>query len=162
MAEIVVVDGPAVIKVGTGTASALETLGYTEDGAQIQENIFSIDVPGDQNGGPEGPPIDIQYLGEFHIVRLNLTKWDVAIEAKCSPRLLGGTAGAVGTPGTLWHAESKFYRLLIHTTSRPRNYLAAIPRGVFELNKGTKFSRRIMEWWCYASAGTIYNSTTSG
>lgn len=161
MAEIVVVDGPAVIKTGTGGSDALETLGYTEDGARVIEQILSIPVPGDQNGGPEGIPIDIQYLGEIHIVQLVLTKWDTAIEAKVSPKIKGGTAGQVGTAGLLYSADSKAFRLLISPTARPRNYLAAIPMGSWDINKGTKFSRRVMEFQCLPVSGVLYNSTTS-
>ena len=161
MAEIVVVDGPALVRTGTGVADALETLGYTEGGVEIIEHVFSAPVPGDQNGGPEGPPIDIQYFGEMHIVRLRLTKWDPATAAKVEPRLKGGTAGSTGTPGTLWSADSKMFRLLISPTSRPRNYVGAIPRGSIERAKGTKFTTLVMEFECYTVSGTLYNTTTS-
>src|SRR5690554_6659069 len=128
MAEVVVVDGPALIRVNTGSEGALETLGYTRDGVQISEQVYTEDVPGDQNGGTSGPPIDIQYFGEFHIVRLELTKWDPTVDAKVASRRLGGTLGTTGTAGSLYSGDSLFFRLLIQPTNRPRNYVAAIPR----------------------------------
>lgn len=161
MAIAVIVDGPAAISVGTGSADALEALGYTEDGARVIEETLTIDVPGDQNGGPEGIPIDVQYLGEIHIVDLLLTKWDTAIEAKLAPKIKGGTAGQVGTAGLLYAGDSKSFRLLINTTNRPRNYLAAIPMGGWDVNKGTKYSRRLLRFRCLPVSGVIYNTTTT-
>ncbi len=64
-------DGPALIRVAIpGVASgALQDLGYTEDGADVVRNPFWAEVKGDQNGGTEGPPIDIQWLGETATIR---------------------------------------------------------------------------------------------
>ena len=161
MALAVVVDGPALIKTGTGSADALESLGYSIDGIQIAENGYFDDVPGDQNGGTAGPPIDVQYMGEIHRIRMELSKWDIAVAAKLFPKLKGGTAGVIGTPGTLIAGSSSYYRLLIVPTSNPRNYLAAIPRGAIEINKGTRFSRLVLDFECHAFSGTLYNETTT-
>lgn len=162
MAAAVQVFGPALVKTGTGAVDALESLGYTRDGVYITEQVYDEEVPGDQNGGPGGPPIDIEYYGERHIVRCELTKWDSAIAAKVFPKLKGGTAGTPGTPGTLWYGDSKFFRLLIQPTSGPRNYLGAIPRGApIEINLGVKYSVLIVTFECYSISGTLYNSTTS-
>lgn len=159
MAITVQVDGLAVIKVDTGTSNALESLGYTLDGSQITEQTFTHPVHSDEHGGDAGPPVDMQYMGEVHLIRLLLTKWDATVGNKIMP-IYGGTAGTPGTPGTLMFENA--YRLLIHTTNRPRNY----PRVLFyeprELNKGTKHS----QWLVVATAykddnGVIYNSTTS-
>ncbi|CAK9057774.1 Uncharacterized protein SCF082_LOCUS30935, partial [Durusdinium trenchii] len=121
------VGGVQTIKVDTGTSNALETLGKTANGIQIREQVFRENVPGDANGGDAGPPIDIQYHGEIHIVTLEFTYWDDSIMAKVIPKLYGGTAGAVGTAGTLWAADSKTYRLLMDGSGFTRNYLRAIP-----------------------------------
>lgn len=162
MAETVIVDGPCVIKVDTGSANALETLGRSEVGVDVTEQCFAYEVHGDDQGGDVGPPIDIQYMGEVHQVRATLTKYDEAILNKVRPRLYGGTAGTAGTPGTLWFADSKFYRLLLHSTNRPRNYLRAIWRDAFEVNKGTKHSKAVIVAHCYMnSSSVLYNSTTS-
>lgn len=162
MAEQIHVPGACLIKVNTGAANALELLGYSENGVFITEETYFGDVPGDQNGGDEGPPIDVQYFGEIHRVRMELSKWDSAIAAKVLPVLKGGTEGAVGTAGSLMAAGSLAYRLLLHTTNLPRNYLLAFLRGQpKEINKGTKYSRLVLNWECHASSGTIYNTTTS-
>ena len=46
-----------------------ELLGYTRNGADTTKEAYWLDVPGDENGGDDGPPIDVQYLGEIARVR---------------------------------------------------------------------------------------------
>lgn len=161
MAVAVITTGPAYVSVGTGVAGALEALGYSINGVEIFENVFMGDVPGDQNGGDEGPPIDIQYFGQVDRVRMELSKYDQAIADKIRPRLLGGSAGTVGTPGTLVAGGAVYYRLLINPTTLPRNYLAAVPREPIEVNRGTKFSRLVLEFECHNFTGTLWNTTTT-
>ncbi len=166
MASAIQVPGACQILVDTGSSHALEELGYSENGVFISEEMFMSDVPGDQNGGEEGPPIDVQYFGEIHRVRMELSKWDSAVAAKVLPVLYGGTEGVAGTPGTLIAAGTLYYRLLLKTTNLPRNYLRAFLRGQpKEINTGTKYSRLVLNWECHANGigggGTIYNTTTS-
>lgn len=157
MAEVIVVDGPAKISINDG--GSLAVLGYTEAGVVIVENVFTADVPGDENGGPEGPPIDIQYFGEMHTVRLEMSKWDPAVETRIAAKFAGETQGSPGTPGALYSAEGGVFRLLIEPTQNPRNYIAAIPRQPSEINKGTKYSRRVFVFDCYSTGGVLFNST---
>lgn len=167
MASTVHVAGVAQIKLDTGASNALEELGFTINGAEIREEIFMENVPGDENGGDAGPPIDVQYFGEIHHVRLELSKWDAAIAAKVLPVLYGGSAGVLGTAGTLMAGGSKTFRLLINAATEPRNYLKAFLRNQKETNKGTKFSRLVLDFEChangsvYSGGGTLYNTTVS-
>lgn len=157
-------DGPVLVRTGTGSSSALEDLGYTENGPEIDGEAFWLDVHGDQRGGDAGPPIDVQYIGEIVKVRLVLTRYDTAVLDKVICRLLAGTAGVTGTPGTLMFEETKYVRLLLSPTSRPRNFVRAILRGVFGINKGTKHSKPTLDFECHADgtgAGTIWNTTTA-
>ncbi len=161
MAIVVNQFGPALVRTGTGVANALEDLGFSINGVEIIETVFESDVPGDQNGGDDGPPIDIQYFGQVDRVRMELSKYDKLVADKIRARLLGGTAGVIGTPGTLIAGTSVFYRLLIEPTTGPRNYLAAIPREPIEVNRGTKFSRLIMEFECHSFSGVLWNTSTT-
>lgn len=151
MAMQIYVDGPAKITIGG------VDLGYSMDGVQIIEQAFTEDIPGDENGGISGPPIDVQYFGEIHIVRFEMTKWDDAVLAPVRSRLLAGTAGSIGTVGTLYAADSKMFSLGIASTNRSRTYSGAIPREANSHNKGTKFSRQELVFHCYAVAGTLYS-----
>lgn len=159
MAIAVNVDGPALIKIDAG--AGLEDLGYSINGVEIAPEVFMSDVPGDQNGGDEGPPIDIQYFGEIARVTFELSKWDTVVADKLLARLKGGTTGGIGTAGTLLAAGSATFRLLILPTSRPYNFVQAIPRAAIEINKGTKFSRFRTEMECHAAAGVLWNVTTT-
>lgn len=162
MATQIHVAGPAEIKVGTGSVGALETLGYTRQGADVRDQGFWIDVPGDQHGGDQGPPIDIQYLGEIVRIRVELTKYDEAIAAKVRARLKGGTEGSPGTAGTLMFQDSKTIRVLISTTLLPLNFPRSFIRGEWEINKGTKFSMLVIEFEAHKDAdGVLYNAVAT-
>lgn len=164
MAIGIQVAGACLLKVDTGTTHALESLGYSENGVRVEEEAFHSNVPGDQNGGDEGPPIDVQYFGEIHRVRLELSSWDSAVVDKILSKLYGGTAGVLGAAGSLMGAGGFYYRLLLLSTNLPRNYLRAFPRGQpVEINKGTKYSRLVLNFECHANtvAGTVYNATTA-
>jgi hypothetical protein len=163
------VDGATQIFIAAPNNGSLEELGYTTDGCQIVENIFTTEVHSDEFGGESGPPADIQYLGEYHIVRLNLSKYDEAVANKIRASTAGGTAGTPATRGTLYRQDTKSWRLLIKTPNRPRNYLSVVFREPREFNKGTKFSQLRVEAHCFESTaptpgvvgGVLYNTTTS-
>ena len=160
MAATVLTTGPAVVKLDTGAGNTLEILGYSAEGVSIREEARMIDVPGDENGGSEGPPIEIQYLGEIHYVTMELTKLDVAVLNKINVRVYGNsTPGTTSTPGTLMSSNS--FRLLILSTTNPRNYLFAIPREPIESNRGTKYMRVSMVFECHSSSDVLWNTTTS-
>lgn len=161
MATAIIVDGVAIVKTCT-TGGTLAELGRTRNGVTITENLFTGDVHGDDNGGDEGPPIDVQYFGEIHVVRCELTKYDETEANKVRAGLAGGTAGTPGTSGSLYFQGAAYWRLLIHSTTRPRNYLGAIFKEPKEVNKGTKFSTLVVTSTCYKdSTGVMYNATTS-
>lgn len=152
--------GAALIKTGTGSAGALESLGYTANGAEISENQYYGDIHGDQNGGDEGPPIDIQIFGETHLIRIDLTSYDETVADNI--RKMGGTLGTPLTSGGLMFTGSLAVRLVILTTTYPRNYPRVVFRGAKEVNKGTKFSRLRLEATAYKDGnGVLWNTTTS-
>jgi hypothetical protein len=161
MAKTIQVDGLALIQACT-VGGTLADLGYTINGAEITEQIFTEDVKGDENGGDPGPPIDIQYLGEKHIIRMTLTKYDEAELNKIRAGIAGGTAGTISTSGTLYFQGSVSWRLLIKTVNRPRNYINCVFREAKEINKGTVHSKAVIVAEAfYGASGVIYNSTTT-
>lgn len=165
MAITIHVAGACLAKIDANQGSGLESLGYTVNGAEIEERDYHSDVPGDQNGGEEGPPIDVQYFGAVHVVRLDLSSWDTAVVNKLLAKIATGTAGTLPTPGSLMGSGSLTYRLLLLTTNEPRNYPRAFLRNGVRKNHGTKFSRLSLEFECHGSTagggGTLYNATTS-
>jgi hypothetical protein len=160
MAATIQVAGLASVKVDSGVANAIELIGYTENGVEIQENQFTYDVHGDENGGDQGPPIDVQNLGQVDIIRMTFTKWDDAIMAKIRPAAKGGTAGTVPTPGALAIQGSGTFRLLIDAPNFDRNYTTVIFREAKEMNVGTKHSKAVIVAHGYKNAsGVVWNTT---
>lgn len=161
MAEQVNVDFAARVKVDYG--SGLTNLGYTANGVDWASEPHMQDVPGDENGGDAGTPIDIQYFGETARITLELTKYDPAILESIRARIPGGTAGTPAAAGTLLFAGNLFMRLVVASTNRPRNFPCAIPRSAIEVNKGTRFSRARLQFECHKhpTTGVLDNATVN-
>lgn len=159
MPPTVHVAGAALVKVNAGYG--FENLGYTSNGADIRFEGYFQNVPGDENGGDDGPAIEVIYLGETAKVRTELTKWDVAVADRVAARVAGAVAGVPAAPGTLMFANSKTMRVCIASANNPMNFPRCICREPVEINKGTKYSRLIFEFEAYKnSAGVLYDSVT--
>jgi hypothetical protein len=167
MAMTVQVAGLSLVRVATTVGGALADFGYTQDGVRITTEGHAINIPGDENGGDEGPPIEIQMLAETARVRLEMTKWDATVAGLLKARTTG-TAGAAKTPGRLVFTNGDYIRLVIANANDPWNFpCATLVRTPIELNAGTKFSRFVCEFECYknpaasngAAIGVLYNQT---
>ena len=167
MAVTVQVGGLALIRVATAVGGALADFGYTQDGAQITTEGHTINVPGDENGGDEGPPVEIQMLGETARVTLQMTKWDSTVGNALAKRS-AAVAGGARTPGRLVFANGDYVRLVISAPNAPWNFpCAVLQRTPITINAGTKYSRLALEFECYknpaatngADLGVLYNAT---
>ena len=181
MTAQVQVPGAALVKTDSGTASALESLGYSINGIEVTEEMLTEDVNADQNGGEGGPPVDVQDFGHIARIRMELSWWDFAVANRIRQRLNpNGTvqspvvaAGVSPIPGSLLFAAAYTYRLLIlpsgtvpggiSGTGGAMNFLKAIPRDPYVINIGTKFARLIFDWIAYppVGGGTLWNTTTT-
>ena len=164
---VVNVPGLAAILIARADGE-LSELGYTQNGAQITFEGYELRVPGDENGGDDGPPVEIQYLGQTARVRLELTKFDPNVSDLVLARLALGTLGTpitTGTPtGTLLFADQQFFRLVINSPIRPFNFpCAVLAKAPQELNVGTKFQRHIIEAECYKhpTTGVLWNRSVT-
>jgi hypothetical protein len=139
-----------------------ELLGYTRNGADTTKEAYWLDVPGDENGGDDGPPIDVQYLGEIARVRLEFTKWDEAVANKVRARVKGGTAGSPADAGTLMAGDGKTVTLTIDSPQLTRHFYKAFPRMPIEMNRGTKFSTLVCEFECHkdGETGQLYTNAS--
>ena len=160
MTQQINVFGACTVKVGTGSAGALETLGMNRNQADVVHQPYFINVPGDANGGDEGPPIDVQYLGEIVLVRLELTTWDPLVAEKIRARVRGGTVGSVPTAGLLMIAGGYYTRICLVTPVSVCNFPIAIIRGANEFGVGTRFSTFVTEFEAHADPSTrkLYDS----
>ena len=160
MAMQPIYDGPVLVKIDANQGAGLESLGYTEDGAEWNRDVAELRVSGDQFGGTDGDPIDVQHLGGLIYVRLRLTKYDTAVLDKIEPIIPGTTLGAAATPGTLEFTESnKTFRLLLSPTSRPKNFPRARLKS-FSWVKGVKHSKPELLFECHQNGSNVYYNTT--
>lgn len=103
MTQITPVTSPRLVNVAGLTIAWLKGLGEetwhmfgsTRDGVVITPEAYFLDVKNDDHGGEAGPPAEVQYLGETARIRLELTKFDLALSERIEARLAG-----VGAPGT--------------------------------------------------------------
>lgn len=171
MAEAVIVPGPCQIKLNTGTAGALESLGWTINQVDIEEQVKFEEVFGDQNGGEQGNPIEFQHLGLMDVISMELSKFDWAVAQKVAQRINGTTssysgtkaAGTSPTPGTLLFSTTSYYRLLLVPTDATyiRNYPIAVCLDPINSNLSAKYQRRMLRWMCFppVAGGAIWNTT---
>lgn len=150
MAVEVYAFGPAKISVNTGVSGAWQEVGYTADGVRVREEAIQLPVPGDENGGAEGVPIEFQHLAEQHYLTLELTRFDAAILQKLRSRFKSGiTAGLTKGPGTL--VADDYFRVLLESdtdATHHRRYLKAYVTQPIEETIGTKYSRPVVVLQC--------------
>lgn len=166
MAATVNKAGVTTIKVDAG--DGLETLGYALDMPEHRDQAFYHDVPGDEHGGPQGPPIDVQYLGRVAHVRCEMSKYDKTVAQKVYARLNGEGAAKWGTIdtadiGSLMIQSSLTMRVLLSNANDPRNFPTCIVREPVEVGVGTKFSTLMFEFEAHRnqSTGVLYNTEIS-
>jgi hypothetical protein len=146
MATAVYAFGPAKISINSGASGAWEEVGYTAEGVRVREEEIMIPVPGDENGGPEGAPIEFQHLSAQHFLTLELTKFDAAVLQKLRSRFKSGlTAGLTKAPGAL--VGTDFFRVLLESdtdSAKHRRYLKVYVTQPIEETIGTKYSRPVV------------------
>lgn len=139
MAEAVHVSGEARIKIGSGSVGALEILGVSEDGVDI--NIEDhVDPVMTDTFGPR-VPFDEQHFLETGTIQMRLIFYDEAILAKIRRPLLNSAAeGTMVEAGTLYGAAGHYFRLLILSPqdSLPWNFLSARMERAKRVKIGTK------------------------
>jgi hypothetical protein len=147
----------------------LEFLGLTRNQADVVHQPFFLNIPGDANGGDEGPPIDVQYMGEIALIRLELTSFDPDVAERVRARTQGGTPGYVCTvggtrigAGMLMMAGGYYTRVCCASAFAPKNFPIAIIRGANEIGMGTRFSTLVTEFEAHThpTTGKLYDAVT--
>lgn len=138
------------IWVASPFSSALVPLGISTDGVRYQNHPYYVDVFGDRNGGPQGPPIEKQYLGEIVIVSFTLSTFNEANVNLVRKR------GMLSTNGTVpqdvvgdFILTTKSMRLCLKGETGVRNFWCAVPIQAHEITEGTKFSEWSMMFECH-------------
>lgn len=164
MASDIQVLGPATIKVNSNI------LGYSADMVSITLQAFHHDVPGDHHGGPQGPPIAVQYLGQIARIRLELSHWDIVEYRKIADRVnTAGIAGvrvddnkigqlaydaAVSGDGTVGTYQVE----ILNAGGNGYQFEHCICREAIEFNAGSKYSTMNVEFEAHRNTyGTLYS-----
>jgi hypothetical protein len=102
------VNGTALVSVGTGSAGALETLGYTDQGVDIEIEELTNDIITDVMGMA---PQEVQSMGMIARITVPLIAVDRTVLAKITGRGDRTTVGLVNTPGLLLGTNSHLFRV---------------------------------------------------
>lgn len=163
MSETVHVAGACAVKVDV-LGSGLAVLGYTVNGVNIDEREHVENVPGDEHGGDNGPPIDQVLLPPLHLIHLEMSKWDDAVLAQVARRIKATTSTAgVSTWPVLMRGSDAYMRLLLLGPNFVRNYTLARPTGDISINGiGLRSSRARLTFEAHVTTatGVMFNTTT--
>lgn len=152
--------GPVELYVGTGVDDALEFLGYSETGMDIEERETFEDVMSDLLGPKI--PTDVQHFQADCLVTGDLIRWNEYVLQKIEDRSksgAGGTGASLGTisrkeVGALMLAYGKCFRLLcdapnidlssvgsIMPNLQPRNFPAGYIHDTLKRKRGARVER---------------------
>ena len=128
------------------------SLGTATDSIQITERGYYHDVPGDLNGGQQGPPIDIQKLGEVHTVNIRMSSWNQT-SVQLLEQWYHSHRGIVEQDevGQLMFNSRVSARLLLETSDLldTRNYWNAIMREPKSFSIGSKYTEQSLTFECH-------------
>lgn len=129
--------GRALIKYDLG--QGLVELGYSLDGVNLSFQRFLKPIPGDQNGGPDGPPVDYIMHGEicdisFILIDFNMTNYESLIghldtfgrQPDAGELMYGGT-----------NSTDNSFRFLVLAAADPYNFPVTILTNPHSLNLST-------------------------
>lgn len=140
--------GPCYVQTGTGAASALETVGVTVAGAEI-ELMSYVDFIKSDVGGPH-VPVDLQDMAQVAVVRCPLVSYDATVLDKILKRSNSTTVGLAPAAGRIVRKNSHSYRLLLASaTDNPWNFPCAYSINQFNQRPGTEHQKPQVQWFCW-------------
>lgn len=142
-------------------------LGYTRNGAELEQMLHQIPVYSDENGGDQGPPCDIQALPSLYRIHLSLTKFDKTVFEAVEATIKSATNGtfAVSDVGIPYVGGSKYFRVTLQTTTASwiRNFPICIPQSAIAYNLGTRHSEATIDFLAMRnmSSGLVWDQTSA-
>lgn len=107
------VAGPCEAWVDTGTANAMQFLGWTNNGVSITEDAFTSPIHDDTAGGDQGQPTDYQLFGGQHKITCELVRFVDAVLALLEARM-NPTTPTLGN-GMLLGCQNLGIRVLLYS-----------------------------------------------
>lgn len=157
--------GPLQVWTDVGSSNALQFVGWTVNGAEIEEIAYMAPIHSDENGGEAGPPIDYQYFGAQHRITLEFQKYQPAVLASWEARYNPNASSANVGVGMLLACSNAMFRCLLFAAvggvaNYIRNYIGCvIPEPIGFSPVGTQASRARVTLLANPINGVIYNST---
>ena len=148
------INGPALVNVGTGSAGALELLGYTDHGVRIRiiENYSDIitDIMGPMT------PQDVQNMSFVANISCPLIAMDRTVMAKLQGRGDRTTAGLSSSPGLVMGATGWAFRVGIASSAlqgvaadSPWSFSKCITRPGFDTQLATRANPFNIEFFAW-------------
>jgi len=154
------VNGTALVSVGTGTSGALEVLGYTQDGVDIDITEITEDIMTDVMGRA---PQDVQAMGMTARIVCAFIALDRTVLAKITGRGDRTAVGQVNTPGLVLGAAGHLFRVGIASPfDTPWSFSKCLVRPGFGTRLATKANPLRVEFFAlpYAAVTTVAGKDT--
>ena len=142
------VQGPALIKTGTGAAGALESLGYSEDGVEISVREYREPVRTDVAG--PAVPADLQHMGADAIIRARLSAYDLGVLVKVRKRHDATADGQLPTLGRLVGTAGDAFKPVIAGADEVWRVPTAILREAQDTKLGTRYTVWSLTFYAWA------------
>lgn len=139
-------------------------IGQSMDATDIREIPYHHNVPGDKNGGNQGPPIEVQYLGSTVRISMELSRFNNSAIDTLRKFAALANQGTIDQPAVgallLQSAALRIY-LDAQFSPLPLNFPCCIVREPVSFNAGTKFSAMRIEFEAHRHPVTnvLYNSS---
>ena len=151
------INGAALVYTGTGASNALELLGFTEDGVDIEiiENVTPIMT---DLFGPETPQ-DFQKMGMVARITAPLIAVDRTVLSKIEGKGDRTAVGEISTPGIVAGVGSYAFKVGIAAPAdTPWTFASCIVRPGFRTKLGTRARPFVAEFFAWPFA--TYTVTT--
>lgn len=140
-------------------------VGQAMDMTDIREIPYLHNVPGDKNGGNQGPPIEVQYLGGTARIRMEMSRWDTTalnLLRAWSKNIQGNVQQS--DVGTLM-LQAHGHRVILDAIDAPLplSFPCCIVRDPISYGVGTKFSAMLVEFEAHRHpvTGILYDSNVT-
>jgi hypothetical protein len=152
------------LEVDPTTLGTLLHLGSSVDTTEFRNAPYYNEIYGDQHGGQQGPPIEMQYLGHVVHFTVELVTWDeTALELIRERVVQNPTRGldSAAIIGAMMFKRNAI-RVVANTADQDdvRNFYTCIAREPMSIGYGTKFAAWRIPFTayrtpCYSLAGGV-------
>lgn len=175
--------GVSADRASDGSYSTMTKVGEQIDDTRLAVQAFYHDVPGDRHGGPQGPPIERQILGQIVRGMFNLSRFDPEVRRELTKQNVFATEGTIldSEIGSLLLRDRSYRVVIVPGRANPIgvgldgagddyyawNFPCVSINGAIECGQGTKFSALSFQFEAHRApdghpnAGVIWNRSVA-